>query len=240
MDDNLEKYKTSLLNFTKLNINDNVFCLIGIMFLTDLNRYCKSNSIAVHGYYFVSSLIQLIELIHQIFLNVDVEHNTNIIFIKYNIIKSLIKNIDYINNSIDLNHNSNIYKESINKNFYKILKFIDDKLIDLNNIKNNTTNEILNKLLIPYFNILFTTSFYLGNGFIKNDNSFINNVSIYMANIIYTYFILKSKINIVHETYDNYIENKKNLIKIFLEKDIYTKNIKNIIIEMDNNITILM
>ena len=40
------------------NINDFDY-IIGILFLTEMNRYCKNNNISIHGYYIAYSLINI-------------------------------------------------------------------------------------------------------------------------------------------------------------------------------------
>ena len=71
----LSLYKDGLKKFIDLQINSdnkwnkakknlssnlsNLDYIVGILFLTEMNRYCKSNNISIHGYYITCALMNL-------------------------------------------------------------------------------------------------------------------------------------------------------------------------------------
>ena len=57
----IELYKNSIIKFTKINNIENIDYLVGIIFLSEMNKHCKNNNINYHGYYITYPLILLYE-----------------------------------------------------------------------------------------------------------------------------------------------------------------------------------
>jgi len=63
----LNLYKENIIKFIKnnnliddyKNIIEEMDYIIGILFLTEMNRYCKINKINIHGYFITIILIKL-------------------------------------------------------------------------------------------------------------------------------------------------------------------------------------
>ena len=71
--------------------------LIPILFLTEMNRYCKINKISIHGYYIASSLLNFYLSIKNYILY-NTNFNKDVIT---NFIKNISLNIDYLNSRLD-------------------------------------------------------------------------------------------------------------------------------------------
>ena len=124
----IKLYKDNIVKFIDIQDNkiiksnklNDIDYLVGILFLTEMNRYCKANKITIHGYYIAYSLINLFRKIRKKLIeNYKITYNDiNFIWI------SIALNIDYLNSRID---NSNPIKNKINYNFSKII-------IEINNV----------------------------------------------------------------------------------------------------------
>ncbi len=102
-DKNFNVDKTSELDF-----------IIGILFLTEMNRYCKNNKISIHGYYIASSLINIFAKIKgKLISNSNLSHSDiNEFYV------NLANNIDYLNNRVDP---TNQVRSKINFNLSKLI-----------------------------------------------------------------------------------------------------------------------
>ena len=115
-------YKDNLIKFIELQNNkiikieniDNIDFIIGILFLTEMNRNCKNNKINIHGYYLSYSFINLFNKIKNKLLKSekitidDINHFW----------LSLSNNIDYLNSRVDSTNN---IKNKINTNLTKLI-----------------------------------------------------------------------------------------------------------------------
>ncbi len=157
--DKIKLYKENIIKFisnqneqnnldpkNKINLEEikDLDYLIGILFLTEMNRYCKNNNILVHGYYIAYELINLFIKIKN---KLVIKNNLNYSDIN-NFYLGVSYNIDYLNSRVD---NSNKTKLKINYNFSKYMIEINPyltSLIDQNTCVSqnlNYTNNILNK-----------------------------------------------------------------------------------------------
>jgi hypothetical protein len=114
-------YKENIIKFIKtqnqiliLDKISDIDYLIGILFLTEMNRYCKTNKISIHGYYIAYSLINLFIKIKKKLLKKEK--------ISYKDLNhfwlSLSNNIDYLNSRVD---ETNVFKTKINNNYCKLI-----------------------------------------------------------------------------------------------------------------------
>lgn len=155
----IELYKETILSFNKkneykkYNIIDlskhaeNYDYLVGILFLTEMNRHCKENKFTIHGYYITQSLINIFIKISQ--SSIKINDMSNLYF-------NIASNINYINDRGNVPAN---IKDNINKNFSQLIIEITshiDKIIN-NNCLNN------------FFYVLLTIAKYIGTGEIKDD-----------------------------------------------------------------------
>ena len=160
--------------------------IIGILFLTETNRYFKQNKINIHGYYMAYTFINLFNKIRLKMLKSykfepnDINH----------FIISLSNNINYLNSRID---STNIIKNKINNNFSKFnieLFPILTNLVEYNkkhdDIKENKEillNNLLNENLLNE-NLL--------NENLLNENNFcdIKCYTCWVTNILSKFFYL--------------------------------------------------
>jgi len=151
----LSLYKDGLKKFIELQINqDNKWnkakkvlinnsnyldYIIGILFLTEMNRNCKNNNISIHGYYISSALMNLfINLKNKIFSGKKIS-NESIMFLFNNI----ANNVEYLNSRVDTN---NQIRKKINENLsnliLEITPFINDIIYYEKKHKNSTNPEL--------------------------------------------------------------------------------------------------
>lgn len=125
---NLEKtskiklYKENILKFISSQKDKNLYLektseldfIIGILFLTEMNRYCKNNKISIHGYYIASSLINIFTKIKGKLISNN--------YLTYSDINefyvNLANNVDYLNNRVDP---TNQVRNKINFNLSKLI-----------------------------------------------------------------------------------------------------------------------
>ena len=152
---------------TKKNLSNSITKLeyiVGILFLTEMNRNCKTNNISIHGYYITCSLINFFINIKKKILSNKKISSEIIIFLFNNI----ANNIEYLNSRIDSN---NPIKKKINENLSNLIIEITPLLNDIvyfkkihgktkNNlteiISENSQEKISNKLdsNLIYLNLL--------------------------------------------------------------------------------------
>lgn len=151
----LSLYKDGLKKFIELQINqDNKWnkakkilmnnlnyldYIIGILFLTEMNRNCKNNNISIHGYYISSALMNLfINVKNKIFSGKKIS-NESIMFLFNNI----ANNVEYLNSRVDSN---NQIRKKINDNLsnliLEITPFINDIVYYEKKHKNSTNPEL--------------------------------------------------------------------------------------------------
>ena len=218
------KIKKNLLN----NL-DNLDYIVGILFLTEMNRYCKNNNILVHGYYITCALVNLFSNIKAKILFGKKISNESIIFL----FNSIANNIDYLNSRVD---QSNQIRKKINENLSNLIieispllneivyykkKHIDTHKKDLKNeqivwdINNDIENDILydgscnkncykcwvDEILTKFIYILLVVAKFMGTGNTKDPNLY--KLGEYYSNIIYIELKLQSStnLNVYNENY---------------------------------------
>ena len=268
-------YKENIIKFIKTendtnninNINnldelDELDYIIGILFLTEMNRYCKKNNINIHGYYIASSIINLFNKIKKKLLTSEqiTLYDINYFWL------SISQNIDYLNSRID---SKNSIRQKINNNFCKFYIEINNLLINLVDYhKNHKTQELnrsgiycnkrcyicwVDNILSKFIYILLITAKFIGLGEIKDPNLY--KLSEYYSNIIYTYLKIDYEIlnnykkednseqntsdnisDVYNKMFDNYIENKNKLYYSLIELKINSDTVDEIINYLDNYI----
>jgi hypothetical protein len=220
-------YKKGLVKFIDLQINqdkkwniakhnlcnklNNIDYIIGILFLTEMNRYCKINDISIHGYYITCALINLfLDIKNKLMYGKEIS-TESIIFLFYNI----SNNIEYLNSRVDKN---NKIKKKINENLlYLILEITPllndivyykkvhqssnsdiDNVWNIHNIEDNTNIEEnnskgicnkkcyccwVNEILTKFIYILLIIAKYMGSGQVKEPNLY--KLAEYYSNIFY-------------------------------------------------------
>lgn len=230
-------------NFTQKNftLDENI---IGILFLTEMNRYCKNSNISLHGYYVGYSLINIYhELIKNLMLNKKIDYSVLIMF--YN---NLACNIDYINSRVDKNKKINtnkiileitplldeiLFNNGVKK--YCISNLIDEKndiiLYNKNNDENNNK-----KVLQNFFYIILILAKSIITNECKDANLY--KLSEYYANIFYIFLELMYNVhsNDYQKYYDTYNDYKCRLIYAILELNINSSTLEEIIDYLDTNI----
>jgi len=224
--------------------------IVGILFLTETNRYCKLNKISIHGYYLSYTFINIFNKIRKK-LNSEYKYG---IEDQTHFILSLSKNINYLNSRVDA---SNTTKNKIINGLPKfqidIVSLLNE--IMLYNNKNHLT-EILNSneinvyckdncmdswiiILSKFFYLLLQTAKFLGSGLYNEPN--LLRISDYYANIFY--ILLKSNdINFINELteksyteiYDSYLNYKNKLNYSLIELNLNSETLDEIIKYIDD------
>ena len=222
----IELYKNSIIKFTKINNIDDIDYLVGIIFLSEMNKYCKNNNLNYHGYYITYPLILLYEEIKNNILYSKII-NKNIILDLY---EGICKNIEYLNDRIT----DEKIKLNINKNLYLLILDIKNEFVNLFTEKSTHYINIIDNLLKPYFYILLKISSFIGSGDISIQPN-LYKLSEYYANIFYTYIIILKKKNIddKQQLFENYTNNKTKLYESYLNLNNITNTIDEIINYID-------
>lgn len=137
---NLNLYKEGSIKFINLQINqdnkwdkvkqnlstnlDNLDYIVGILFLTEMNRNCKNNNVSIHGYYISCALMNLFSNIKNKILYGKKISSESIIFLFNNI----ANNVDYLNSRVDT---SNSIKKKINENLSNLMIEISPLINDI-------------------------------------------------------------------------------------------------------------
>ena len=270
VNEKINLYKENLIKFINTQKDiiipicslDDIDFLIGILFLTETNRYFKQNKIIIHAYYLAYTFINLFNkirkkmLIGYIFELSDINH----------FILSLSNNINYLNSRID---SSNNLKNKINNNISNFileilpilnklieynkhhdndinnLEIIDTKYIDSKKYNKNKCCDIecyfcwISHILTKFFYILLQTAKFLGSGSYNDPN--LLRLSEYYANLFYTLFKSRDKIfmhnnvdTLYTELYENYLNYKNKLNYSLIELDLNSETLDEIIKYLDN------
>lgn len=221
--------------------------IVGILFLTETNRYCKLNKISIHGYYLSYTFINIFNKIRKKLMfgyNFDIEDQTHFIL-------SLSKNLNYLNSRVD---NSNLIKNKILNGFPKfqidiLTQFNEIITTSGHQINTNETNkfcvnnciESWISILSKFFYLLLQIAKFLGSGNYNEPN--LLRISDYYANIFY--ILLKSDdINFINglteksytEVYDSYLNYKNKLNYSLIELNLNSETLDEIIKYLDNQI----
>jgi len=225
----IELYKKSIIDFTKKNELNEINYLIGIIFLSKMNKYCKENNIIYHGYYITDNFINLYSIINNYIIKK--KHINPIIFIEF--YNKLTENIKYMDERI----NNNIIKDKIKNNLFKFIQIINPffkKMINFSNNDNLNFKEIIDEILIPFFYILLITSKFMGSGIIEKNPNLLK-ISEYYSNIFYTHMTLNNNLNIhKQEIFNNYTDNKIKLHEAYININFNSNTITDILLYIDN------
>ena len=226
--------------------------IIGILFLTETNRYCKLNKITIHGYYLAFTFINIFNKLRK---RLNKGYDFEICDMTHFII-SLSKNINYLGSRVDA---ANPIK---NKILTTLPKFNIDILNLLNEIfefkknhyeTNNSLADSNNKycdlccndcwisVLSKFFYLLLQTAKFLGSGNYNEPN--LLRISEYYANIFYILF-KSNDINFINllnnktftEIYDNYLNYKNKLNYSLIELNLNSETLDEIIKYLDEQI----
>ena len=240
------------------NIED-IDYIIGILFLTETNRYCKLNKITIHGYYLAFTFINIFNKLRK---RLNKGYDFEICDITH-FITSLSKNINYLCSRVD---NSNPIKNKIlltlpgfnidilnllNEifEFKKNHNYVNNSNLDLNNsiIDSNkkycdlSCNDCWISILSKFFYLLLQTAKFLGSGNYNEPN--LLRISEYYGNIFYILF-KSNDINFINllndktftEIYDNYLNYKNKLNYSLIELNLNSETLDEIIKYLDEQI----
>ncbi len=130
--ENIVKFISNQNNPNNPNINlsklSDLDYIIGILFLTEMNRYCKNNKISIHGYYLAISFINIFYKIRNKLTNTCNLSNSDINEFYLN----LANNVDYLNSRID---STNHIKNKINYNLSKLIIELNPIFLNLCSFK---------------------------------------------------------------------------------------------------------
>lgn len=226
--------------------------IVGILFLTETNRYCKLNKITIHGYYLAFTFINIFNKLRKR-LNKGYEFDIGDIT---HFIISLSKNINYLSSRVDA---SNPIKNKILSTLPKfnidILNLLNEIFdfkknynetnnlnIDLNKKYSDTnSNDYLINILSKFFYLLLQTAKFLGSGDYNEPN--LLRISEYYANIFNILF-KTNDINFINlldeksftEIYDNYLNYKNKLNYSLIELNLNSETLDEIIKYLDEQI----
>lgn len=252
----IELYKKNLIQFIigqskkiiEIDDIEEIDYIIGILFLTETNKYCKLNKISIHGYYLAYTFINIFNKIRK-------KLNSGYVFVindMLHFIVSLSENINYLNTRVD---SVNLTKNRILNGF---AKFNVDVLNSLNSIfeyKNEHINEVNDNskyccinctecwinILSKFFHLLLQTAKFLGSGYYIEPN--LVRISEYHANIFFILFKSKDMNcddeyckKTFTEIYDNYLNYKNKLNYSLIELNLNSETLDEIIKYLDEQI----
>ena len=260
INEKIELYKENLIKFIIEQKNkiipigsiEEIDYIVGILFLTETNRYCKLNKMSIHGYYLSYTLINIFNKIRKrlnIGYTFGIEDQTHFIL-------SLSKNINYLNSRVDsLNSTKNKIINGLPKFQMDIISLLNEimlynnknHLIEAQNsneiyvcCKDNCMNCWIN-ILSKFFYLLLQTAKFLGSGLYNEPN--LLRISEYYSNIFY--ILLKSDdINFINglteksytEVYDSYLNYKNKLNYSLIELNLNSETLDEIIKYLDKQI----
>ena len=213
----ISTYKINLSNITEVEY------LIPILFLTEMNRYCKINKISIHGYYIASSLLSFfISVKNYILYNKTIHH-----YVITNFFKNISFNIDYLNSRLD---DSKLIKKKINFNYHnliiEIIPIIDKILLI------NKKNDFLD-FLSNFFYILLLLAKFMGTGEYKDPN--LIKLGEYYGNLFICCIMLDYKLvdNNYQDLFETYLNYKTILFESIYNNNYYSDTIDEIIKYID-------
>ena len=228
---NLQVNQENKWNKVKLNLTNNLNNLdyiVGILFLTEMNRNCKNNNISIHGYYITCALMNLFSNIKNKLLYGKKISIETILFLFNNI----ANNIEYLNSRVDA---SNSIRKKINENLSNLIIEITPLLNDIIYFKKKhkpvqkldfSTNQIIleihndvqvtsnveypgscnkncygcwvDEILTKFNYVLLIIAKFMGTGNVKDPNLY--KLAEYYSNIFYTILKLDSIQNYQNQT----------------------------------------
>ena len=255
INEKISLYKDNLIKFIieqknkiiQIGSIEEIDYIVGILFLTETNRYCKLNKISIHGYYLSYTFINIFNKIRKRLNNgytFGIEDQTHFII-------SFSKNINYLNSRVDAsNTTKNKILNGLPKFQIDILSLLDEiMLFNKNHLLDTNTNEInvycadccmdcwIN-ILSKFFYLLLQTAKFLGSGTYNEPN--LLRISDYYANIFYILF-KSDDINFINrlteksytEVYDSYLNYKNKLNYSLIELNLNSETLDEIIKYVD-------
>lgn len=213
----IDMYKNAIYKFASLNKYDlqlsekyyqEISIHIGILFLTELNRYNKKTNITIHGYYiaygFIKLFFDIINYSNSINFVTCINSIDNMKGIKGDIAMAILKMFQYISLNIEY-FNSRIAPDNeirikINNNFHNFNIHITNKFEEI--IKNNDINDKLD----TFFYILLITAKFIGYGE-YNEPNFIK-LGQYYSRVYSIIFLNISNLKCIK----NIFEKQKNIL----------------------------
>lgn len=198
--------------------------VVGILFLTEMNRYCKLNKINIHGYYLAYSVMVL-------FRNIRCsQQKLKSLDYSTHFITMLCSNINYMNDRVDA---SNSVKNKINQNQSKLIIGV---LPIINYILENICVVEINIILSKFFYVLLQTAQFAGSGNYNEPN--LLRLSEYYTNIFYSWIYSSNQMTASQsvEFYDNYLNYKNKLIYSLIELNMNSETIDALIAHVDREI----
>jgi hypothetical protein len=234
---NVYLYKEALEDFIKKNYPNtynfkDIDYIVGIMFLTELNRYCKLYKLQIHGYYIAYIIILLFYHLRNKLMFNDTINN----LIIYDIFTNISLNINYINNRINdnitykklINFNSiNMFLEFIPK-FKNIITYINTSHYSPKNFcKDKCYICWLDNGLRDFFYILFMIAKFLGTGIYTEIN--ILKIAEYYGELFYILLNINHVSNFDKmRIYDKYMTLKTKINEYFIQYSMHSNTIDEI------------
>jgi len=197
--------------------------LIPILFLTEMNRYCKINKISIHGYYIASSILFFyLNIKNYILYNKPIAYN-----IITNFFNNISINIDYLNSRLD---DSKLIKKKINFNYHNLIIEITPIIEKILLI--NKKNDYLD-FLSNFFYILLLLAKFMGTGEYKDLN--LIKLGEYYGNLFICCVMIDCKLidDNYQDLFETYINYKTILFESIYNNNYYSDTINEIIKYID-------
>lgn len=223
--------------------------IVGILFLTETNRYFKLNKITIHGYYLAFTFINIFNKMRNKLINGYIFTINDII----HFITALSKNINYFISRVNpLNPIKNKILNGLPKFNIDIINLLNEIFeYKINHLETNqfdtikycykNCRECWIDILSKFFYLLLQTAKFIGSGSYFEPN--LIRISEYYANIFYILF-KSNDINFINELdfklyteiYDNYLNYKNKLNYSLIELNLNSETLDEIIKYLDKQI----
>lgn len=262
INEKINLYKENLIKFIveqknkviQVGMIGEIDYVVGVLFLTETNRYFKFNKISIHGYYLAFTFINIFNKLRKR-LTGGYEFESNDIT---HFVISLSKNINYMCMGVD---STNPVKNKILNGFPKfnidtlnlLNEIFEYKKIHLTETNNQSNSNNLIKycdidcadcwigIMSKFFYLLLQTAKFLGSGCSNEPN--LLRISDYYANIFYILFksndiqfINKLNEKSYTEIYDSYLGYKNKLNYSLIELNLNSETLDEIIKYLDKQI----
>ena len=245
-----EKKEKKKQKFIKNYKFETIDYIIGTLFLTQMNMYCKINSFSAHGYYIAYALMIMFNEFNEMFRN-DNKIESEVISYFW---VSLTANINYLKGKVELSPtiDQQAKKNIINNlsKFMSEISLIFNKLILSNNKyfletkeeKETEKYKLIESVYNSFFYMLLITAKYFGSGEYKDCN--LIRLSEYYSNIFLIYYKSKntSLENNDVELLDMFIGNQAklntSLYELNLNSDTLDEIIEYLSVEINDNISL--
>ena len=198
----IELYKNNLIDYeNKQKINnsflnnfdfDDMDYIIGILFLTKMNMYCKNNNFTAHGYYMAYALMTFFNVINNTLKNDNKIESDVVCYFWTSLTNNIIYLKERINSSPTINQD---VKKNVAINMYKfmneisiiITKLVSHNLHYINNVISEDKHKSVKDIYCLFFLTLLTCAKFFGSGEYKDFN--LERLSEYYTNL----FIIHKK-----------------------------------------------